>query len=139
MGYYTQYDLSVSKHDPNKAYCGHIFNVSICPNCGLDTTQDFYSILMTISLKELFEEYEWDDLFENMFDNTCKWYDHNKDMIRISKKYSNTLFQLDGAGEESDDLWRKYFLNGNMQEVQVEVVYGKFDINKLIIDKLKSK
>lgn len=63
--------------------------------------------------------------------DSCKWYSSEKDMIEFSKSYPNWLFQLDGAGEESGDIWRKYFVNGKMQDANARTVYDDFDADKL--------
>ncbi len=68
-------------------------------------------------------EFGWND--------GCKWYDHVKDMKLLSKMYPEVIFTLQGEGEESDDLWVKYFKNGKMQECKAEITYEKFDESKL--------
>lgn len=62
---------------------------------------------------------------------TWKWYDHEYDMRSLSERYPGVIFTLHGAGEESGDLWRKYFLNGKMQEVPARIEYDCFDTSKL--------
>ncbi len=61
----------------------------------------------------------------------CKWYEHEDDLRKFSKMYPNWLFQLDGGGEESGDVWRKYFVNGEMQNANAKTVYEDFDRAKL--------
>lgn len=39
-------------------------------------------------------------LLENFFEEPIKWYDHVEDMIKLSKVFPETLFILDGWGEE---------------------------------------
>jgi hypothetical protein len=44
-----------------------------------------------------------------------KWYSYDTDCKRISKSdYPNTLIILSGVGEESGDIWKKAFLNGEI-------------------------
>ena len=140
MGYYTKFDLEVTKFDDSKPMCGHIFDTELCPECGLNSIikpDEFYNHL--ISTK--FSDYGIDDgdKLGYVFEDGCKWYECNEDMITISKKFPNVLFQLDGNGEEDGDLWRNFFLNGNVQCTQVDIVYEEFDINKMIVQKLKGK
>ncbi len=57
----------------------------------------------------------------------CKWYRHEKDMKVISKIYPDILFILEGIGEESEDMWMKYFKNGKMQVCKAEIVFPAFN------------
>lgn len=41
-----------------------------------------------------------------------KWYEHEDDMLAISAKFPKVTFRLDGEGEESLDVWRKWFKGG---------------------------
>lgn len=50
-----------------------------------------------------------------------KWYDHEEHMARYSKRYPNVVFVLDGEGEESGDIWRKWFKGGQIQRWKLEV------------------
>lgn len=63
--------------------------------------------------------------------DSCKWYDHEKDLAEFSKIYPDVLFQLSGEGEESGDIWKKYFVNGKMQRCPVEMTFEPFDETKL--------
>jgi len=65
------------------------------------------------------------------FDDDCKWYEEPNDMKLISKRYPNVLFTLNGEGEESFDIWVKYYKNGKCQECIAELTFDKFDESKL--------
>jgi len=41
------------------------------------------------------------------------------------------LLTLNGEGEESGDIWVKYYLNGKMQYEHSKIVLGPFDPSKL--------
>lgn len=60
-----------------------------------------------------------DDLGHN--GDTMKWYEHEEDMLKVSLAFPGVLFRLDGEGEEAGDKWIKFFRNGKMQEVRVEM------------------
>jgi hypothetical protein len=68
----------------------------------------------------------------NPFGGQCKWYEHTEDMRNVSKKYPNVLFTLTGNGEEPEDMWVKYFMNGKVQIEKAVITYGKFDLKKLV-------
>ena len=54
-------------------------------------------------------------------------------MISISKKFPEVLFTLSGEGEESGDIWMKYFKNGKVQNANTKVTisHDPFDESKL--------
>jgi hypothetical protein len=65
--------------------------------------------------------------------NSFKWYGHEEDMRSLSAKCGDILFRLEGKGEEDDDRWIKYFMNGRMQSCPAEIVitYDEFDPEKM--------
>lgn len=64
-------------------------------------------------------------------DECAKWYDHDDHMLGISTSYPNILFRLYGEGDEKEDLWFTYYLNGKMQHCPAEFTFPKFDETKL--------
>ena len=82
------------------------------------------------------EEIEGTEFGDMDFDGTecsywAKWYDHNEDLINVSKKYPDVLFTLYGKGESSGDIWRKYYKNGKYQVAKAFISYEEFDEAKL--------
>lgn len=65
------------------------------------------------------------------FDDSVKWYGHEKDMREYSKRHPETLFELSGEGEENEDIWREYYLNGKMQSCKAVITYEPFNESKL--------
>ena len=63
--------------------------------------------------------------------NNLTWHEHDCDMRRLSTVFPSVLFTLWGRGEESDDLWKKYYLHGKCQVALGEIVYDEFDEEKL--------
>lgn len=59
--------------------------------------------------------------------DSCKWYEHTEDMLKLSKKHPSILFKLHGEGEETGDIWNKWFLNGKMQVCLAEIVIPDFN------------
>ena len=63
--------------------------------------------------------------------NACAWYNHEIDMIKLSKKFPRVIFTLLGKGDETFDLWKKYFYKGMMQIAKAEVTFPSFRKDKL--------
>lgn len=61
-----------------------------------------------------------DYLFRDQCEASLRWYDHEVDMLQLSKKYPEYIFQLTGFGENPFDIWRKWFENGRMMEWVVD-------------------
>ena len=102
MGYYTNYTLSTTSRNEDR--------------------EEIEETLNEISGYNI--KFGWND--------SCKWYDHEKHMKELSKIYADITFLLDGEGEESGDIWRKYFKNGKMQVCKAEIVFPAFDESKLV-------
>ena len=66
-----------------------------------------------------------------LFNDECKWYEHDEDMKKISLKYPDYIFELYGDGEEYGDLWKTYYKNGKMQGCLAKIRYDDFDVTKL--------
>lgn len=62
---------------------------------------------------------------------SCKWYNHEKDMRAFSKNFPDSVFHLYGEGEESGDIWIKYFKDGKMQVAEAQIIYDEYDEKKL--------
>lgn len=109
MGYYTDFILEFE----NKDRSSYTFNN---PN-------------IRIALeKELLELEVFDDIdLEYSCRAWAKWYDYEDDMRRISQKFPDILFYLHGDGEDGDDKWDDYFLNGGYQHCPAEIYYPPFD------------
>lgn len=132
MGYYTRYSISFiqsqTSESEKNAEIAEVENSNLSQklkNQILQTIENEYEsqrMTETLLIKEL--DY-------NPFEDSCKWYDHNKDMLRISKKYPGTIFVLNGDGEESGDVWRKYYHKGLSQDANARIVYDDFDVTKL--------
>ena len=60
------------------------------------------------------------------------WYDHETHMRSISAAWPTVLFTLAGRGDEPDDQWVRYHLNGKMhKEERGEWTPPPFDPDKL--------
>ena len=118
MGYYTRFDLEVvgeAEHwVTGKTKDGQTVQV----NVGVDIE----------SIKQEIGEISG---YGECFSDELKWYDHEKDMRCLSMKYPKLLFKLSGNGEESPDIWVKYYQNGKSQHCPGRIVFDDFDPKKL--------
>lgn len=108
MGYYTSYKLRIE-------------------NPGSHDTYDLIDILRKESEGAKYAISE-----DGSVEESCKWYEAESDLKIFSKKYPEVLFELHGEGEESGDIWIKYFKNGKCQHAKSRIVFERFDITKLI-------
>ena len=63
--------------------------------------------------------------------DTIKWYEWEEDIRNLSKEFPDILFEVSGDGEESEDFWIAYFLNGKMQFCPGRIVYDDFSESAL--------
>lgn len=70
--------------------------------------------------------------YSGLFEDTVKWYGHEKDMKAYSAKHPYVLFTLHGDGEDSEDFWVEYHKDGKMQREKAVISFGEFDESKLV-------
>lgn len=104
MGYYTNYSLETDSQE-NKNIIEEFREIDGNAKYAIDANGDCQ---------------EW-----------TKWYDHEEDLKNFSKNYPDVIFILSGEGEESGDIWKKYFKNGKMQVAQAKISFEEFNENKL--------
>ena len=124
MGYYTSYDMEVRAREnmnheeklrlereaaialanmPSWSYGNTYANWQESRNEGLAKSNDPFGDLIS--------------------DDVYKWYDHEEDMITISKEFPQLEFILSGKGEDYDDIWIEYFWNGECCRCMSHIVY----------------
>lgn len=111
MGYYTTYDLSLL--DPKDM-------------TEVKNPRTIEKVVALLGEKGVIGYALAEDL--SCYDSV-KWYEHEDDMLEISRKVTNVLFRLWGSGDNAEDLWAHYFLNGKSQYCRAEI--PPFDPNKL--------
>ena len=67
----------------------------------------------------------------NPFSSSCQWYEHECDLTQYSMQNQNILFILKGQGEDTEDIWVKYFKNGKKQVCRAKIIYDAFDESKM--------
>ena len=78
-------------------------------------------------LEELLDPNDKDWKLGDPLQESCKWYEHEREMVALSKRFPDVVFHLRGEGEESGDIWEKDFWNGLMQERPAEIVIPEYD------------
>lgn len=111
MGYYTNYELSIENDSK------------------LMIDDDIEAISKYLESLEVFDDID----IQGTSHAWCKWYDHTDDMCWLSRKFPTVLFVLRGDGEEFEDFWKEYYLDGKYQFCKgtITVSYEKFDPCKL--------
>ena len=122
MGYYTSYDLSWTGESSETKPCHH------CAGTG--------KLLIADAVQEFIDNepflYGNTEAIKGSLEDSCKWYDHEDDMKRLSRRFPKSVFTLKGEGEESGDVWVKYFKNGKMQTSKAEIKLAEFDAKQLV-------
>ena len=101
MGYYTNFSIDI-RTAITRAEAKDItaaINRVICPT--IENEDDWLFSLDDYSGIEDDEKATW----ELTPCDAMKWYDWEKDMIEIAKKYPAIEFRVEGAGEDKDDWW----------------------------------
>jgi hypothetical protein len=135
MGYYTKYELSYTTPDDwsseIEAFLLECKTKKIKLPAGFNAfdKSNFADLELELS-KVLSSGYTLEEFVGGRCDTT-KWYEHEKEMKDVSKKFPDVLFVLKGEGEESGDLWIKYFKDGKMQVANANIIYDDFDPGKL--------
>lgn len=112
MGYYTDYKIDII----NREY--PITKEEYCPI--LDKLVNRYGMWG-----------KFNDIGEISIIYT-KWYTHEENMKEFSLKHPNFVFKLTGEGENSGDIWTKYFKNGKMQICEAKILFDDYEESKLI-------
>lgn len=119
MGYYSSYYLTIK--NPK--------NLSLDKEISHETELAIAKKLCEIS--DWFDPSDFNEnvkkseypLFELIGSDMQKWYDHYDEMIILSKEFPSLYFELEGKGEDPDDLWREYFHNGEGKHSDAEITF----------------
>ena len=55
------------------------------------------------------------------------WYRYREDMLEASRNWPKVLFLLEGQGQERDDDWKEYYIDGKLQRLEPTTVWPDFD------------
>ena len=102
MGYYTSFELTMHPSQPQERETEIIRNIISLMDC--------------VDIDEIKEsEVEW------FLCDALKWYDHEDNMIEVSKRFPDVIFVLYGEGEENGDIWNEYYSNGECERVDAVI------------------
>ena len=102
MGYYTYYNLDAYEN-------------------GARVTEEREKEICTVAAEVI--DYLTFDHFNAVSYDAMKWYDHDEDLLELSKRFPTVTFELSGEGEDRDDNWIAYYKNGEMEVVHGRIVY----------------
>jgi len=71
-----------------------------------------------LGVGNIFDSGQWSDI---------SWYEHEDSMFYISKRFPEFTFTLTGIGAAADDMWKKRFRGGVVEEVRAEIVWPEFE------------
>lgn len=114
MGYYTDFKVNVSD--------------TAMENC-------FHHVLQKTS------GYQFHDNGDYLYLGDAKWYDWNEHLSKISQMdtFKNELITVEGDGEEQGDMWKAYFLNGNVKVAKAVVSFPEVDMSEFYIKESEVK
>ena len=126
MGYYTYYTLEWNENYVKVDNCDHQKpqGAKFCPECGKSTEKIYISDQITEFLEENKERYYGIEPTGESTDRV-KWYEHENNIKILSERFPSVLFTLSGEGEESGDIWKKYFLNGKCQVAKAKITFDE--------------
>lgn len=118
MGYFTNFELNIYGVKDHGVINTTDFTIS---------EEVYDELLLEIEKMNLFSDGDLEDGWWV----EATWYDWEKDMCLFSSKFPDILFCLNGEGENFDDIWKAYFLNGETQFCPGVITYDEFDIDNL--------
>ena len=62
------------------------------------------------------------DIEFDTFDSV-KWYEHDSDMLALSRAFPEVTYRLHGEGEEGGDLWDCYYRDGTLEYCPARLIY----------------
>ena len=129
MSYDTEYRIALIDGPMYISSCEHSPGVmyKFCPECGfkaepVDACERLRQIIKTGR-----------DGYDPLNGEPTSWYQHEVDILAAldTVDVTSLVIALYGNGEESDDLWVKYFTKGKCYKEMAEVFYPKFNASLL--------
>jgi len=127
MGYYTYFNLDIYKDERKKDKKKWSSDLKELDPYGEEEWGDEPIAV----LRGFSEDAAWALNEEGGGVEGCKWYDHDQDLIRLSKMFPDIVFRLYGEGEEKDDVWYEYYKDGKIQTCRARITFDSYDEDKL--------
>lgn len=128
MGYYTRFDMSIYDGNYNS------YDIAKFMSEKNNESDAYYPFEYDLGkfLEDVDEQGESVNVLSLESDDECKWYEHEREMRDLSKEFPDIVFKLHGEGEDNEDVWDKYFVNGKMQCCPAQMLLPPFDKEKLV-------
>jgi hypothetical protein len=98
MGYYTNYELEMKGFKSDTT---------------VPTEEEVIKVLAELEPNIFGLSTGHKDFAECLY-QPMKWYGHEKTLKKISEQFRDIIFTLHGEGEEAEDIWNEYYLNGEV-------------------------
>lgn len=95
--------------------------------------QEYIDAMYALDARRI--EHLTDEVIETLgYYDEMKWYEHEDDMLALSRVFPDKTLVLEGVGEEQGDIWVKVFKDGKMLDSQKAVlVIPVFDLASMCI------
>ena len=125
MGYYTRFELtwSISESYKPPPACLHanIATAKFCQECGVPLAKAKVAPDRAIGKAiEVLDCYVIGPDGRSL--DGGKWYEHEADMVALSAQFPGVLFHLTGEGENNDDIWDLFALDGRIQKHKAKII-----------------
>ena len=122
MEYYTSFNLMVTKRDG-------LMIESIGKETELEIAKKLCEISDWFKPSDFNKTVKKSDypLAELIGFDVIKWYDHYDEMVALSKEFPSLYFELEGFGEDYEDMWREYFHNGEGMHSDARITFDTPD------------
>ena len=116
MGYYTNYEVRAVGFEDEDSAEFFIFKLDkfVGEKLSIEKEEDW-------STGELRKTYR-----VHGYISERKWYNWEDNLKEMSLKFKDVLIEVEGHGEEDEDIWRARIKNGDSEIVKAEIVFPAF-------------
>lgn len=121
MGYFSDFEFWINKKELSLKQQVEVLDF-------IENDSELSIITDGIYLSKYKDENAYKDWPEDFNIYEKKWYKYKDDLLRLSKQFPYLKIEVERSGEETADVEKTWFYNGQMQTSKVRFV---FDKNKL--------